>query len=83
MHFTMSSAICFNLGQSKIFSSGNVLKTMLTFKCFAPTDPIHSVYACLSLYMDKGILGFKYSWETILHIFDIIYVCLCLFLKVC
>ena len=26
MHFKMSSAICFNLGQSKIFSSGNGLR---------------------------------------------------------
>ena len=61
MHFKMSSAICFNLDQSKIVSSGNGLKLALCCKglILHPNEPrlekenkevlLHALYTGLHL----------------------------------
>ena len=44
MHFKMSSAICFNLDQSKMLSSGNgLLKYMYEGSVLGIDYPIHDV----------------------------------------
>ena len=70
MHFKMSSAICFNLDQSKSLSSGKDLKTDLITESGMEQDAVYTLqltYNTFDTCANEDILGFERDLSVILQ----------------